>query len=81
MEIYYQRYVRQGAYVEWADNFGENCEAPDFDRARALLRYQRIARAKHLIRHYLPYEIAGLLLAIGALAAVLLRRRRRNAPA
>ncbi len=81
VDAYYQRYVKQGAYVEWADNFGENCAAPDFDRARALLKHQRIVRAKHLIRHGLPYEIGGLVLVVGGFAAWLVRRRRRKTTA
>jgi hypothetical protein len=79
--LYYQRYVTQGAYVEWADNFGEACQAPDFDRARSLLKHQRIVRARHFIRRYLPYEIAGFVLVVGGLTAWIVRRRRRRAPA
>lgn len=30
---YYQRYVEHGPYVEWAGNFGMNCEEPNFDTA------------------------------------------------
>jgi hypothetical protein len=81
VDAYYQRYVKQGAHVEWADNFGENCEVPDFKRARALLKHQRIVRAKHLIRYYLPYEVAGLLVLAGGFAAWLLCRRRRKTAA
>jgi hypothetical protein len=32
----YARYLKQGAYVPWADDFGRNCEEPDFDAARHL---------------------------------------------
>jgi hypothetical protein len=31
---FYQRYVRQGAYVSWAEDFGHACPAPDFDKAQ-----------------------------------------------
>jgi len=79
INAYYQRYVKQGAYVEWTDNFGSDCEDPDFDRARALLRHQRILKARHLVKHYLPYEIGVFALAIGGLAAWIVRRRRRKA--
>lgn len=81
VDVYYHRYVKQGAYVAWAENFGENCQTPDFERARALLKHQRIARAKHLIRRYLPYEIAGLALMLVGLGAWGSRRRRRKATA
>jgi hypothetical protein len=76
---YYQRYVKQGAHVAWAENFGTACEAPDFDRARALLRHQRMLRARHLAKRYLPVEIGGLVLVGGGLAVWILRRRRRKA--
>lgn len=79
VNAYYQRYVKQGAYVEWADNFGSDCEEPDFGRARALLRHQRILKARHLVKRYLPYEIGVFALAIGGLAALIVRRRRRKA--
>ncbi|WP_158882290.1 hypothetical protein [Rhodanobacter sp. L36] len=75
---YYQRYVTQGAHVAWADNFGSQCEAPDFDRARALLRHQRVLKARHLVRRYLSLEIGGLVLVVGVLVALVLRRRRRR---
>jgi hypothetical protein len=32
----YARYLKQGAYVPWADDFGRHCEEPDFDAARHL---------------------------------------------
>jgi hypothetical protein len=78
---YYQHYVKQGAYVSWNDNFGADCEAPDFDRARLLLRHQRIVKAKHLVRHWMPYEIAAFVLVVAGLAGWWMRRRRRNAVA
>ncbi len=78
---YYQHYVKQGAYVSWNDNFGADCEAPDFDRARLLLRHQRIVKAKHLVRHWMPYEIASFVLVVAGLAGWWMRRRRRNAVA
>jgi hypothetical protein len=79
VETYYQRYVKQGAYVEWNDNFGADCEAPDFDRARQLLRHQRIVKARHFVRHWLPYEIAVFVLLLAGLVGWGLRYRRRRA--
>jgi len=78
---YYQHYVKQGAYVNWNDNFGADCEEPDFDRARLLLRHQRIVKAKHLVRHWMPYEVAAFVLVVAGLAGWWMRRRRRNAVA
>lgn len=74
----YQRYVQQGAHVSWAGDFGRSCQAPDFDRARALLRQQRITHARHLASHYRWYVAGiGALVLIG-LGALLRRRRRRR---
>lgn len=78
---YYQRYVAQGPYVDWADNFGRNCEQPDFDRARALKRSQQVAAVKHVVRHAWPWELGAVVLALGGLAAWIMRRRRRKTPA
>ena len=81
VETYYQRYIKQGAYVKWNDNFGADCEAPDFDRARQLLRHQRIVQARHFIRHWLPVEIVASVLVLAGLVGWWLRRRRRCATA
>ncbi len=76
----YQRYVKQGPYVEWADDFGRNCEEPDFARARALKRAEQVAAVRHVVRRYKPYELAGFIVVIGGLAGwIVLRRRRKKA--
>jgi cellulose synthase operon protein C len=76
----YQRYVKQGPYVEWADDFGRNCEEPDFARARALKRAEQVAAVRHVVRRYKPYGLAGFVAVIGGLAAwIMLRRRRKKA--
>ncbi|UPG95767.1 hypothetical protein [Luteibacter aegosomatissinici] len=78
---YYERYVKQGPYVEWAGDFGWSCEEPDFDRARTLKRAHQAAAVKHVIRRWLPLEIGLGLAVVGGLAWVVIRRRRgRIAP-
>lgn len=72
----YQRYVKQGPYVDWADDFGRNCEEPDFDRARALKRSEQVRELKHTVRHYMPYELGAFILALAAFATWLVRRRK-----
>ncbi len=74
-EAYHARYVRQGAYVKWNDNFGAACQEPDFERARQLVRHQRLVQARHVIRHYLPYEVLAVGVVLGAPVLWWLRRR------
>ncbi|RAO75497.1 hypothetical protein [Dyella jiangningensis] len=76
--VLYQRYVKQGPYVDWAEDFGRNCEEPDFDRARTLKRAQQVAAVKHAIRRYFPYEVGALVLVVAGFALWLWRRRRRR---
>jgi hypothetical protein len=79
----YRRYVRQGAAVPFAADFGAACAEPDF-RAAARFPYVRAWRAaRHGLQdHRYAVWAAGLslLLAAGAGAGWLVRRRRR-APA
>ncbi|GAA0721096.1 hypothetical protein GCM10009105_31120 [Dokdonella soli] len=73
---YYDRYVKHGPYVEWAADFGNRCEEPDFVGAAKRLHAERIAAANRYARKALPYAFG-----IGALAlvvGVLWRRRRRT---
>ena len=75
---YYARYVRQGAYLAWASDFGERCPAPDFERARALRRTEAMRAVKHAVRRWLPLELGLFALAVAG-CVVWLRRRRRRA--
>ena len=81
VRAHYQRYVKQGAYVEWAGGFGTGCEVPDFDRARALKRSEQVAAIKHAVRHGWPLELGAVLVLMGGLVAWIARRRRRKTPA
>ncbi|MDQ7995162.1 MAG: hypothetical protein AAGC76_04840 [Luteibacter sp.] len=76
-EAYYARYVKQGPYVEWADDFGRTCEQPDFDRARELKRAQQVRAVKHFIRKHLIVEIIVLALVAAGFGWVIVRRRRK----
>lgn len=70
----WRRYVKQGPYVPWAADFGRQCETPDFPRAAARLRAERIAAAKHLARRAAPV-VGGALLLAGLLLLWQWRRR------
>lgn len=73
----YDRYVKQGPYVEWAENFGRDCEEPDFASARAMQRHQYVVKAKRAIRHHLAWIVAGAALLAATFGFWLLRRRKR----
>lgn len=79
IDVLYQRYVKQGPYVAWADDFGRNCEEPDFDRARALKRSEQVAAIRHAVRHAWPWVLGAALLLVAGLAAWIVRRRKTPA--
>ncbi|RDD82556.1 hypothetical protein DVJ77_06410 [Dyella tabacisoli] len=72
----YRRYVKEGPYVDWAEDFGRQCEDPDFTAAESMVRAQYIAHAKHWARRALPY-LAGVTVLIGLWGIMLWRRRRK----
>ncbi|WP_347902851.1 hypothetical protein [Pseudomonas purpurea] len=73
---YYQRYINQGPYVQWAENFGENCEEPTFDTANKRYVTQVVDAVRSALRPFKLALIAGAsVLVLGA--AFLLWNRRR----
>jgi hypothetical protein len=82
IEKLYGRYVKQGAFVPFAKDFGTACAEPDF-RAAARFPYVQAWRAtRHWVRDHRRLAIAGgalglILLASGAIWLV----RRRRLPA
>lgn len=71
---YYQRYVKEGPYVPWAENFGQQCEEPDFARANQRLWLEREQTLRQSLR---PYKYWLLAAAVAALGAFIYWRRRR----
>ena len=58
--VLYRRYVAEGALVPFGAHFGRDCPAPDFERARERLKFERVRDAKIAVRDYAPW-IAGVL--------------------
>jgi hypothetical protein len=74
----YRRYVREGAYVPWATNFGRNCAPPDFNAASRLIWEQRTSAARHAIRQYRWVFASAALILMGLAGWTLVRARRRR---
>ncbi|MFL8989430.1 hypothetical protein Q8X48_11360 [Pseudomonas sp. QLc11A] len=76
----YQRYVKEGPYVEWAADFGHQCPYPDFENADKRYVTQVTNAARSALRPYKTPLQVGSLLAFAAAALLLFKRRRRKAP-
>ena len=79
-EKLYRRYLNQGAYVPWGNQFGTTagCPKPEFERAQALLDQQTWAARKKMLKRVLPFAVGGFGLLI-ALGGFLIWRRRKAA--
>lgn len=76
--VLYERYVKNGPYVPWAENFGTQCEDPDFDGAAKRLHAERIAAAKRIVRRALPYGLGLVVIALVGIVWVSRRRQGRE---
>ncbi|MBC8995583.1 hypothetical protein IAI51_03450 [Pseudomonas sp. N40(2020)] len=75
----YQRYVKEGAYVPWAVDFGNQCPYPDFENADKRYVTQVTDAVRAGLRPYKwPVQIGAIVLAVGA-ALLLITRRQRKA--
>jgi hypothetical protein len=72
----YQRYVRQGPYVEWAAAFGRECADPDFPAAARHWHADRFAQFRHAARRALPWLAAGAAIVVVGVFGLVARRRR-----
>lgn len=74
---YYQRYVENGPFVEWAGNFGMNCEEPDFGSANKRYLTQWLDASREALQPHKValYSAAGVIL-LGAAGLFWTRRRR-----
>ncbi|WP_223443657.1 MULTISPECIES: hypothetical protein [Pseudomonas] len=75
----YQRYVKEGPYVEWAADFGHQCPYPDFEHADKRYVTQVTDAARSALRPYKTPLQVGSVLAFAAAALLMFKRRRRKA--
>ncbi|RKS20265.1 hypothetical protein BJ917_4160 [Pseudomonas sp. WPR_5_2] len=74
----YQRYVKEGPYVEWAADFGHQCPYPDFQNADKRYVTQVTDAARSALRPYRTALQWVSVLAVTAAALMLIIRRRRK---
>jgi tetratricopeptide (TPR) repeat protein len=76
----YQRYLKAGAVVSWATDFGQSCPDPDFDSAIHFVKAQEIHEARRrsqMIHHRwkVLFQLALIALCLGASTWWFLRHR------
>lgn len=74
---YYQKYVANGPFVPWAENFGLNCQTPDFESAVAREKANTIAKWTGVYHQVKKPLALTLILLVGLGAAWFLRRRKQ----
>jgi hypothetical protein len=73
----YQRYVKEGPYVEWAADFGHQCPYPDFQNADKRYVTQVTDAGRSALRPYKkPLQYGGVI--VVTVAALFLINRRRK---
>ncbi|MEJ5057213.1 MULTISPECIES: hypothetical protein [unclassified Pseudomonas] len=75
---FYQRYVKQGPYVDWASSFGERCPSPDFQNADKRYVTQAVAPVRSALRPYKKPLQYGTVIGVAGLALLLIHRRKRK---
>lgn len=75
----YQRYVKEGPFVPWAVDFGNQCPYPDFENADKRYVTQVTDAVRASLRPYKwPVQIGAVVL-VAAAALLLISRRQRKA--
>lgn len=75
----YQRYVKQGAKVDFAGHFGHDCPAPAFKPAAWMAVKLQLSQGRRWARHHKPLAwtgIAAMAALLGGAGFLLWRRRR-----
>ena len=75
---FYQRYVEEGPYVDWAVFFGERCPYPDFQNADKRYVTQAVAPIRAALRPYKKWLEMGGVVVLTAIALLLVNRHKRK---
>lgn len=75
---FYQRYVKEGPYVDWAVFFGERCPYPDFQNADKRYVTQAVAPIRAALRPYKKWLEMGGVMVLTAIALLLVNRHKRK---
>ncbi|SFB20283.1 hypothetical protein SAMN03159488_02361 [Pseudomonas sp. NFIX10] len=74
----YQRYVKEGPYVAWAEDFGHQCQEPDFGKANKRYVTQALDPIRSALRPYKAgLEVGGVVLVVAVGLGLISRRRRK----
>ncbi|MBV4554369.1 hypothetical protein HU742_024785 [Pseudomonas sp. SWRI102] len=74
----YQRYVKEGPYVEWAWDFGHQCAEPAFDQANKRYVTQALAPIRSALRPFKAWlEVGGAVLVVAVVLAFISRPKRK----
>lgn len=74
----YQRYVKEGPYVDWAGDFGHQCQEPDFGTANKRYVTQALDPIRSMLRPYKVWlEVSGAVLVVAVALGWISRRRRK----
>ncbi len=76
-KTYYRRYVAQGPYVWWAENFGSQCQAPDFSGINQRYVTQAVGEVRAQLRPYKTWVTYGGVGVFVAAGLWLITRRRK----
>lgn len=74
----YQRYVKEGPYVDWAGDFGHQCQQPDFSTANKRYVTQALDPIRSALRPYKVWlEVGGVVLVVAVGLGLISRRQRK----
>jgi hypothetical protein len=76
--VLYQRYIKEGPFVPWAVDFGNQCPYPDFENADKRYVTQVTDAVRSSLRPYKSPVQIGAIVLLTAGALLLISRRRRK---